>query len=60
MGEISIRRLRDKAEKAMGTAFDIRAFHDALLANGALPLEILEAEMARFIANAKRQQDAAH
>ena len=60
MGEISIRRLRDKAEQALGTAFDIRAFHDALLANGALPLEILEAEMARFIANAKRQQDAAH
>ena len=54
MGEITIRRLRDKAEQALGNAFDLRAFHDALLANGALPLEILEAEMERFIANAKR------
>ena len=53
MGEITIRRLRDKAEQALGKAFDIRAFHDALLANGALPLEILEAEMERFIARAK-------
>jgi uncharacterized protein (DUF885 family) len=42
--------LRAKAEQKLGNKFDLRAFHDALLANGALPLEILEAEMDRFIA----------
>lgn len=52
MGEITIRRLRAKAEKTLGNNFDLRAFHDALLANGALPLEILESEMDRFIASA--------
>ena len=50
MGEIKIRQLRAKAEQQLGDKFDLRAFHDALLANGALPLEILEAEMDRFIA----------
>lgn len=53
MGEIKIRQLRAKAEQALGDKFDLRAFHDALLANGALPLEVLEAEMDRFIAKAK-------
>ncbi|WP_082335699.1 DUF885 domain-containing protein [Rheinheimera sp. KL1] len=52
MGEIKIRQLRAKAEQQLGYKFDLRAFHDALLANGALPLEILEAEMDRFIAGA--------
>lgn len=54
MGEIKIRQLRAKAEQVLGNQFDIRAFHDALLANGALPLEILEAEMDRFIASASK------
>lgn len=49
MGEIKIRQLRAEAEQALGTRFDLRAFHDALLANGALPLDILEAEMTHFI-----------
>lgn len=53
MGEIKIRQLRAKAEQALGDKFDLRAFHDALLANGALPLEVLEAEMDRIIAKAK-------
>lgn len=52
MGEIKIRQLRAKAEQKLGNKFDLRAFHDALLANGALPLEILEAEMDRFISKA--------
>jgi uncharacterized protein (DUF885 family) len=52
MGEIKIRQLRAKAEQKLGNQFDLRAFHDALLANGALPLEILEAEMDRFISKA--------
>lgn len=55
MGEIKIRQLRTKAEQQLGAKFDLRAFHDALLANGALPLEILEAEMDRFIAGVAAQ-----
>ena len=54
MGEIKIRELRAKAEKELGDRFDLRAFHDAVLANGALPMEMLEQQMERFIAQAKR------
>ncbi len=54
MGEIKIRQLRAQAEQQLGDKFDLRAFHDALLANGALPLEILEAEMQRFITSAAK------
>ncbi|QIL90605.1 DUF885 family protein [Microbulbifer sp. SH-1] len=53
MGEIKIRELRAAAEKEMGEQFDIRAFHDAVLANGALPMEMLEVQMERFIAKSK-------
>lgn len=56
MGEIKIRQLRAKAEQKLGNKFDLRAFHDALLANGALPLEILEAEMDRFIVSSASVQ----
>ncbi|WP_288130084.1 DUF885 domain-containing protein [Microbulbifer sp.] len=54
MGEIRIRELRAKAEKELGDQFDIRAFHDAVLANGALPMEMLEVQMNRFIAASKK------
>ncbi|WP_160151782.1 DUF885 family protein [Microbulbifer sp. ALW1] len=54
MGEIKIRELRAKAEKALGDQFDLRAFHDAVLANGALPMEMLEVQMNRFIAQSKQ------
>ncbi|MGL6161622.1 DUF885 domain-containing protein [Microbulbifer sp.] len=54
MGEIEIRELRARAEKALGDQFDLREFHDAVLANGALPLSILEAQMERFIAQSKK------
>ena len=54
MGEIKIRELRAKAEKELGDQFDVRAFHDAVLANGALPMEMLEVQMDRFIAANKQ------
>ena len=41
-GELTIRRLRSDAEAALGPEFDLRAFHDAVLESGALPLTILE------------------
>ena len=49
VGQLKIRGLRTKAEAALGPAFDVRAFHDELLADGALPLSILEAKMDRWV-----------
>jgi uncharacterized protein (DUF885 family) len=41
--------LRERAEQALGDDFDIRAFHDELLGGGALPLEVLEMRMNRWL-----------
>lgn len=41
-GELKIRELRARAEKQLGNDFDVRAFHDKVLENGALPLSVLE------------------
>src|SRR3546814_3572848 len=53
VGQITIRRLRDRAEAALGARFDIRAFHDQVLTTGALPMEILEAKIDNWIASQK-------
>ncbi|HEX8485557.1 DUF885 domain-containing protein [Sphingomonas sp.] len=50
LGEIAIRRARAKAEKALGTRFDVRAFHDTVLSLGSVPLPVLESRIDRFIA----------
>jgi len=50
LGRLEIRRLRGLAEQALGPRFDIKAFHDRMLANGAVPLPVLRAEMERWIA----------
>ena len=50
IGELKISAIRSKAEKALGEKFDIRAFPDALLSDGALPLDILQTKMDRWIA----------
>ena len=49
IGELTIKRLRKKAELALGEQFDIRAFHDAILANGSVPMELLEQQIDDFI-----------
>ncbi|MFT4887693.1 MAG: hypothetical protein ACI8V0_001924 [Pseudohongiellaceae bacterium] len=51
LGEMKILELREKTETALGVEFDIREFHDAVLGNGALPLDALEASIDRFIAS---------
>ena len=45
MGEIAIRRMREDAEHRLGSAFNLRAFHDAVLESGPLPLDVLEEKM---------------
>ena len=50
IGQLKILELRRKAEQALGDDFDIRAFHDELLGGGALPLEVLETRMNRWLA----------
>jgi uncharacterized protein (DUF885 family) len=54
IGQLAIRKLRDEAEHALGPAFDVRAFHDELLKDGAMPLSILEAKMHRWIQRQRR------
>ena len=49
IGELKILELRHKAEVALGSSFSIREFHDAILLDGGLPLNILEAKITRWI-----------
>ena len=53
LGEIKIRELRAKAEAALGPKFDLRAFHDAVLAQGAVPLTVLDSQIDAWIAAQK-------
>ena len=53
LGEIAIMRLRREAEAELGPKFDVRAFHDAVLAQGSVPLPVLEGEIRAFIKKAK-------
>ena len=50
IGELRIKALRAKAEDALGDDFDIRAFHAEVLKDGAVPLDVLEAKIERWIA----------
>jgi uncharacterized protein (DUF885 family) len=51
LGEMTIRRMRAKAESRLGPRFDIRKFHDVVLALGSVPLPELEARIDAFIAD---------
>jgi uncharacterized protein (DUF885 family) len=54
IGEMKILELRQRAEDGLGDDFDIRTFHDAVLENGSVPLSILERQIDRYIAQARR------
>ena len=53
IGELKIKELRAKAEKELGERFSITAFHDQILKDGALPLDLLEEKIDRWVAQQK-------
>ncbi len=55
IGAIRIRELRARAEKELGPRIDIRRFHDAVLTQGSVPLDVLETQIGEWIAAEKRR-----
>ena len=55
LGQMKILELRERAKQALGARFDIRAFHDAVLDEGPLPLDLLDARIDRWIAEQKQK-----
>lgn len=53
IGQLKLLELRERARAALGARFDIRAFHDSVLANGAVPLDVLEENVDAWIAAQK-------
>lgn len=53
-GELKLRELRAKAEKDLGPAFDLRAFHDVALENGEIPLDLLDRHVTAWIEAQKK------
>jgi uncharacterized protein (DUF885 family) len=54
IGEIRIRALRDKAQRALGNDFDIRRFHDTVIGNGSVPIAVLDELIDEWIENELR------
>lgn len=57
IGQLQMLELRKKAEQALGDDFDVKAFHDELLGAGAIPMEILETRMNRWLTEQLRQRN---
>jgi uncharacterized protein (DUF885 family) len=53
IGQLRIRELRNKAQAALGSRFDVREFHSVVLRDGSLPLSVLEAKIDRWITSKK-------
>ena len=56
IGSLKIKELRAKASKELGARFDVRKFHNAVLDDGPLPLDLLDARMTAWIAEQKRKE----
>lgn len=54
-GALKRPELRDRAEKQIGEKFDLRRFHDAVLGQGAVPLDALDAQIDAWIAGEKER-----
>ena len=57
IGELRIRALRTRAEQTLGEQFDIRRFHDAVLAQGPVPMDVLDAQIGDWIAAEQASAD---
>jgi uncharacterized protein (DUF885 family) len=55
LGQLEILKLREQARQTLGAKFDIRAFHDEVLGNGALPLDVLDSEVSSWIDSQSKQ-----
>lgn len=55
LGELKLKALRAKAEETLGAKFDVRRFHDRILALGSVPLDVLSEEIDGFIAEEARR-----
>ena len=55
LGELKIKELRARAERELGAGFDLRRFHNAVLDDGPLPLDVLEKRIVEWIASEKRK-----
>ncbi len=53
MGQLKILELRERAQKELGSKYDIKAFHDEILSGGALPLDVLDTRVTAWIATQK-------
>jgi uncharacterized protein (DUF885 family) len=53
-GELKFRELRAYATKELGDAFDVREFHDVILWGGAVPLDVLDANVKAWVAQKQR------
>jgi uncharacterized protein (DUF885 family) len=51
LGQLEILKLREDARQKLGDKFDIRAFHDEVLSNGALPLNVLHEQVENWISS---------
>ena len=55
LGKLKIEELRKLAETELGEDFDIRQFHDTIIANGSVPLSILEELVVNYITTTKTE-----